>query len=66
MNQSTCVSPLVADHGEATESLCDIGRRFYGRGWSVGTSRNYSVVLQRDPQLLLVTASGKDKGPEVH
>lgn len=35
---------------------------FYQRGWSVGTSSNYSVVLQADPLELLVTASGKDKG----
>jgi methylthioribulose-1-phosphate dehydratase len=34
---------------------------FYDRGWSVGTSSNYSVVLSRDPLELLVTASGKDK-----
>ncbi len=38
------------------------GEMFYQRGWSVGTSSNYSVVLQADPLELLVTASGKDKG----
>ena len=32
------------------------------RGWSVGTSSNYSVVIGRDPLELLITASGKDKG----
>jgi len=47
---------------EPIESLRDIGRRFYARGWSVGTSSNYSVVVQRDPTQLLVTASGMDKG----
>ncbi len=35
---------------------------FYQRGWSLGTSSNYSVVLSRRPLELLVTASGKDKG----
>jgi len=35
---------------------------FFQRGWSVGTSSNYSIVLQREPLELLVTASGKDKG----
>jgi methylthioribulose-1-phosphate dehydratase len=44
------------------QSLQEIGRLFYQRGWSVGTSSNYSVVTQRDPLRLLLTASGKDKG----
>ena len=35
---------------------------FYQRGWSVGTSSNYSVVIQRHPLQMLITASGKDKG----
>lgn len=43
------------------------GREFHARGWSLGTSSNYSVVLGRDPLELLITASGKDKsalGPD--
>lgn len=44
------------------EGLQDIGRRFYARGWSVGTSSNYSVVTNHDPLELVITASGKDKG----
>lgn len=47
---------------EAIESLRDIGATFWQRGWSVGTSSNYSVVVSRDPLELLITASGKDKG----
>lgn len=43
-------------------ALQEIGRLFYQRGWSVGTSSNYSIVLSRDPLRLLLTASGKDKG----
>lgn len=35
---------------------------FYDRGWSLGTSSNYSIVINRDPLELLITASGKDKG----
>jgi methylthioribulose-1-phosphate dehydratase len=35
---------------------------FHARGWSLGTSSNYSVVLTREPLELLITASGKDKG----
>jgi len=44
------------------QSLQDAGNLFWQRGWSVGTSSNYSIVLQQDPLELLVTASGKDKG----
>lgn len=39
-----------------------VGRYFFQRGWSVGTSSNYSVVVQQKPLQLLVTASGMDKG----
>jgi methylthioribulose-1-phosphate dehydratase len=44
------------------EALRVIGRQFHDFKWSLGTSSNYSVVLQRDPMRLLLTASGKDKG----
>ena len=48
-------------HEAQVRALQDVGALFYQRGWSVGTSSNYSVVLSRDPLRLLVTASGKDK-----
>ena len=44
------------------DALCEPGRMFYQRGWSLGTSSNYSLVLRQQPLQLLVTASGKDKG----
>jgi methylthioribulose-1-phosphate dehydratase len=47
---------------EQIDSLRAVGQMLWQRGWSVGTSSNYSVVLNRDPLELLVTASGKDKG----
>jgi methylthioribulose-1-phosphate dehydratase len=43
-------------------ALQSIGRIFYERGWSLATSSNYSVVVERDPLRLLLTASGKHKG----
>lgn len=43
------------------EGLRDVGRLFHGFKWSLGTSSNYSVVLQRDPLRLLLTSSGNDK-----
>jgi methylthioribulose-1-phosphate dehydratase len=44
------------------QGLIDVGRLFHDRGWSVGTSSNYSCVLDRDPLRLVITASGLDKG----
>jgi methylthioribulose-1-phosphate dehydratase len=41
--------------------LQQLGAMFHARGWSLGTSGNYSVVLSRTPFELLITASGKDK-----
>jgi methylthioribulose-1-phosphate dehydratase len=42
--------------------LQQIGAEFHARGWSLGTSSNYSAVVNREPLQLLLTASGKDKG----
>ena len=42
--------------------LRKVGRYFFQRGWSVGTSSNYSVIIQQQPLQLLLTASGMDKG----
>jgi methylthioribulose-1-phosphate dehydratase len=47
---------------KAVRALREIGQDFHRRGWSLGTSSNYSIVLDRDPLRLLLTASGKDKG----
>ena len=44
------------------DALIECGRLFHSRGWSVGTSSNYSSVISADPIELAVTASGEDKG----
>jgi methylthioribulose-1-phosphate dehydratase len=44
------------------DALREVGAMLWQRGWSVGTSSNYSVVVSREPLELLITASGKDKG----
>jgi len=41
--------------------LAAIGREFHSRGWALGTSGNYSVVLSHHPLCLLITSSGLDK-----
>ncbi len=46
----------------AIDTLREVGREFHGKGWSLGTSSNYSILLSREPFRLLITASGKDKG----
>ena len=45
-----------------SRELAAISRRFYDRGWVLGTSGNFSAVLRRQPLRLAVTASGQDKG----
>ena len=47
--------------GDLRAALCAVGREFHSRGWSLGTSSNYSVVAGRNPLEILITASGKDK-----
>ena len=44
------------------QGLIETGRDFHHRGWSLGTSSNYSVVTGRRPLRLLITGSGFDKG----
>jgi methylthioribulose-1-phosphate dehydratase len=43
------------------EALRDVAALFWQQGWSRGTSSNYSIIVNRDPFHLLITASGKDK-----
>jgi len=47
---------------EILETLVEIGRNFYNRGWVLGTSGNFSAVINRGPLRLVITASGVDKG----
>lgn len=44
------------------EQLVECGQLFHSRGWSVGTSSNYSAVRNDSPLELTITVSGKDKG----
>lgn len=43
------------------EELMNVGKSFHQRGWSLGTSGNFSLVLDREPLRVLITASGRDK-----
>lgn len=42
--------------------LAEVGRLAYARGWVLGTSGNFSAVLERSPLTLAITTSGVDKG----
>jgi methylthioribulose-1-phosphate dehydratase len=46
----------------AAGDLAKLGRRFYDRGWVMGTSGNFSVVVSRAPLRLAITASSVHKG----
>jgi methylthioribulose-1-phosphate dehydratase len=47
---------------DVRHQLIEVGRRFDARGWVLGTSGNFSVVLTREPLRLAITQSGSSKG----
>jgi methylthioribulose-1-phosphate dehydratase len=52
---------LTATDNIARE-IAEIGRRFYARGWALGTGGNYSCLVSSPPLLVAVTASAVHKG----
>lgn len=56
----SCAMPT--EFPDIARRLVEIGRRFDARGWVLGTSGNFSVVLHRDPLRLAITSSGVSKG----
>lgn len=56
------VPPLLAPHHQVIQELMECGQDFHRRGWSLGTSSNYSAVIGLDPLRLVLTGSGFDKG----
>ena len=53
---------MATHFNDLAQQLSNAGRRFDGRGWVLGTSGNFSAVLQRDPLRLAITPSGAWKG----
>src|SRR5262245_36075492 len=47
---------------DAATQLTDVGRRFYARGWVLGTSGNFSAMLADRPLRLAITPSAAHKG----
>jgi methylthioribulose-1-phosphate dehydratase len=56
------VTEALPSFSSASAALCEIGRRFYARGWVMGTSGNFSAVVSRDPVRLAITPSAAHKG----
>jgi methylthioribulose-1-phosphate dehydratase len=50
------VNPL-----KIAQALAETSQRCYSRGWNMGTSGNFSIVLSHDPLRLAITASGRNK-----
>jgi methylthioribulose-1-phosphate dehydratase len=57
----TTVASPIDRSAQSADALCAVGAEFHRRGWSLGTSSNYSLVTSRTPFRLLITASGMDK-----
>lgn len=53
---------MSSEFTDISRRLVEIGRRFDDRGWVLGTSGNFSVVVHRDPLRLAITSSGMAKG----
>jgi len=51
-----------ANFRKMTAELAATARAFYGRGWALGTSGNFSAVISREPLRLAITSTGLDKG----
>jgi methylthioribulose-1-phosphate dehydratase len=47
---------------DLARQIAELGRAFYGRGWVLGTSGNFSAVLRREPLRLAISSSGVHKG----
>jgi methylthioribulose-1-phosphate dehydratase len=50
------------DFAILAKDLAASGKEFYRRGWVLGTSGNFSALIEREPLRVCITASGNDKG----
>ena len=53
---------MKTDFADAAARLIKIGQRFDARGWVLGTSGNFSFVVDDEPLRLAITRSGTHKG----
>jgi methylthioribulose-1-phosphate dehydratase len=59
---STVRTDRSSSFAAAADQLVWAGRRFDQRGWVLGTSGNFSVVVERQPLRLAITSSATFKG----
>jgi methylthioribulose-1-phosphate dehydratase len=52
----------TAPKRSATQELAETRREFYRRGWALGTSGNFSILLARKPMRVCITAAVDEKG----
>ncbi len=62
MNTDNKLNGNHPSHSALARLLAAAGRDFYGRGWMLGTSGNFSAVASYEPLRLAITASGAHKG----
>ena len=62
MNRAEGRGGGVAIFATLAAQLADVARGFHRRGWALGTSGNFSAVVDREPFRLAITESGVDKG----
>ena len=55
------MNAIPTKNNHVTE-LIECGREFYRRGWVMGTSGNFSALIDREPMRVCITASGNHKG----
>ena len=53
---------MKTDFADAAARLIKVGQRFDQRGWVLGTSGNFSLVIDDEPLRLAITRSGTQKG----
>ncbi len=53
---------MASDFTDAAARLIKIGQRLDARGWVLGTSGNFSIVIDESPLRLAITRSGTQKG----
>ncbi|MGD0570124.1 MAG: methylthioribulose 1-phosphate dehydratase [Candidatus Sulfotelmatobacter sp.] len=53
---------MIPDSSKLEVLLAELAQLCYGKGWVLGTSGNFSAVLNRDPFCMTITSTGLDKG----
>jgi methylthioribulose-1-phosphate dehydratase len=55
-------SQELSAYPRLARQLASVGRDFRNRGWALGTSGNFSAVVNAEPLRLAITPTGVDKG----